>query len=138
MNLLGWMITDCWFVYNNNSCLFTLFRLYAWSRHEKLIPADIKVISNFHNSHEDISLNALMRYRIIVVTLITAGKLIWRKFWKNLGQKTREMKSINFTDFFFWYFPFSESKISIFMENIQKRISWNWFIWFHEYFSWTF
>ena len=56
--------------------LFVFFRLYAWSRHEKLIPEDIKAISNFHNSHEDISLNALMRYRIIVVTLITAGKKI--------------------------------------------------------------
>ena len=41
-----------------------------------------------------------------------------------------------FHGFFFVYFPFSKSKILIFMcsENIQK-ISWNWFIWFHEFFG---
>ena len=32
------------------------------------------------------------------------------------------MKGINFTEFFFGNFPFSESKILIFMENIQKKI----------------
>ena len=40
------------------------------------------------------------------------------------------MKLINFTEFF-GYFPFSESKILILMENIQNKN-------FMSFFAWTF
>ena len=44
------------------------------------------------------------------------------------------MKLINFTEFFSVYFPFSESKILFFYGKFPIKISWNWFIWFHEFF----
>ena len=41
------------------------------------------------------------------------------------------MKWINFTDFFFfWYFP-----LPMHFWKYSKKISWNWFIWFHEFFG---
>ena len=52
-----------------------LYRLYAMSRLEKLVPEKIKGISNFDPKRSETSIEALMRYRIIVVTLVTAGKL---------------------------------------------------------------
>ena len=51
-----------------------ILRFYALSRLEKLIPEDIMEISNFHASHPT-TMEDLMKYRIIVVTLITAGRL---------------------------------------------------------------
>ena len=39
------------------------------------MPEELKGISRFHSSHENDSLEALMKYRIIVVTLVSAGKL---------------------------------------------------------------
>ena len=52
--------------------------------------------------------------------IIKINYRLGQKNYKSPGQKkkTREMKRINFTEFFFWIF--SESKILIFMENIQK------------------
>ena len=52
-----------------------MIRYYARSRMEKQVPEDLKIISRFHSSHFDDSLEALMKYRIIVVTLVSAGKL---------------------------------------------------------------
>ena len=52
-----------------------IIRFYARSRLERQVPGDLKPISRFHSSHFDDSLEALKRYRIIVVTLVTAGKL---------------------------------------------------------------
>ena len=37
--------------------------------------------------------------------------------------------------FFFYIFHFLRIKCYIFMENIQKIFSWNWFIWFHNFFG---
>ena len=58
----------------------------------------------------------------------TAGQ----KILKSPGQKNSSNEINQFQDFL--YFPFSESKILIFMENIQKNISWNWFIWNYKVF----
>ena len=46
---------------------------------------------------------------------------VGQKFFKNPGQKTREMNQFHGIFFFGYNFPFSESKILIFMENIQKN-----------------
>ena len=53
------------------------------SRPLKAIPDDIKAISNFHPSRSETSLATLMKYRIIVVTLVTAGKLASAGFPKD-------------------------------------------------------
>ena len=52
-----------------------IIRFYARSRLERQVPEELKGISRFHSSHSDDSLEALMKYRIIVVTLVSAGKL---------------------------------------------------------------
>ena len=49
-------------------------RLYAPSRLEKLVPEKIFEISNFHPSHAN-AMEDMMKYKIVVVTLVTAGKL---------------------------------------------------------------
>ena len=59
------------------------FRLYALSRPLKAIPDKIIEISNFHPSRSETSLATLMKYRIIVVTLVTAGKLASAGFPKD-------------------------------------------------------
>ena len=38
-----------------------------------------------------------------------------------LIKKVQAKKLVNFTEFFFGYFPFSDSKILILMENIQNK-----------------
>ena len=48
-------------------------RFYAPSRLEKLVPEKILDVSNFHPSHAN--MDDMIKYRIIVVTLVTAGKL---------------------------------------------------------------
>ena len=52
-----------------------IIRFYARSRLARQVPEEMKSISRFHASHEDDSLEALKQYRIIVVTLVSAGKL---------------------------------------------------------------
>ena len=54
-------------------CSFKV-RLYAPSRLEKLVPEKIFEISNFHPSHAN-AMEDMMKYKIVVVTLVTAGKL---------------------------------------------------------------
>ena len=56
-----------------NLCSFKV-RLYAPSRLEKLVPEKIFEISNFHSSHAN-AMEDMMKYKIVVVTLVTAGKL---------------------------------------------------------------
>ena len=52
-----------------------ILRYYAPSRLEKLVPAKVKDISNFHPSRSALKMDDLVRFRIIIVTLVTAGKL---------------------------------------------------------------
>lgn len=51
-----------------------ILRFYAPSRLEKLVPSKIHDISNF-GKRRNLSLEDLAKFRIIVVTLVTAGKL---------------------------------------------------------------
>ena len=54
------------------------------------------------------------------LTFLDLNKTQWaQKILKSSGQNTRQMKLINFTEFFFDIFHFFASKILIFMENIQ-------------------
>ena len=58
-----------------------------------------------------------------LLSISCARKFKYKKifFKKSPGQKTRQMKWINFTEFFFGYFPFSESKILIFYGKYSKK-----------------
>ena len=52
-----------------------IIRFYAPSRLPKLVPEKLKDICNFHPSRNGITLEAMMKYQIVVVTLVTAGRL---------------------------------------------------------------
>jgi hypothetical protein len=68
-------------------------RLYAPSRLEKLVPEKIFEISNFHPSHAN-AMEDMMKYKIVVVTLVTAGKLASAgKFILLIGRSGRPGRS---------------------------------------------
>ncbi|XP_069798041.1 putative helicase MOV-10 isoform X2 [Narcine bancroftii] len=60
-----------------------IYRLHAISRGSDIIPADVKECSNWNESkksYEFPSKNILMKYQVIITTLITAGRLASAKF----------------------------------------------------------
>ncbi|XP_067141003.1 putative helicase mov-10-B.1 [Centruroides vittatus] len=60
-----------------------VFRMYAFSRSFKLIPEKIKKCSNIHSASRKLfypSRILVMQYRIIVTTLVTAGRLVSAAF----------------------------------------------------------